>query len=268
MQFGIEGVGRIIVTTLVIFSFQPSLTKLIILNVMVQFLSVTVPVIRYRWLPKIKTTNAPLSQATELFLPLWFAAFAIQSLLSLTPFFARVIGNATPIYVAALGGLVQIIRIPVTFSSPVTLPHLNVIAARVADAQFRYIRQSMDRIILILGGIWATYGVTVIVAGITIDLSRLAFGSVISFPLLFAIFCTSICAPTTIFLHSVSLILRLKTSISIAWISAFLVYLTGIYLFGNTATGSIYSIATGFTLSGSVLLVAIRAKLSETSRLN
>ena len=95
-QFMVEGIGRVVVTTLVINSSWSSLKLLVALNVLIQLISLVVPVINHQWRPQIDAPRSPLRVTTQMFIPLWLAALAIQSLLSLAPFFHAPLEKPNP----------------------------------------------------------------------------------------------------------------------------------------------------------------------------
>ena len=75
-QFIVEGIGRIAVTILVVNSSLSSLKLLVALNVLVQMISLVVPVIHHKWRPQFDAPRSPFRKATQMFLPLWLAALA------------------------------------------------------------------------------------------------------------------------------------------------------------------------------------------------
>ena len=244
-QFIVEGIGRIVVTVLVMNSSWSSLKLLIAFNVLIQSISVIAPIISHHWLPNEKALPAPLRVATELFIPLWLAALAIQSLLSLAPFFSRTLGKATPIHIAALGGLVQIVRIPVTFSSPITLPHLHRLGAFITEKAFLMIRRLIRNVCFILILIWGIYAVLVGICSQLINLEAVKYGALISPRLMLAVGTTSLTCPIAVFLHSSFLLLRRSRVMILAWTIAFITYLSTMIFVGDTVTGAIVAIAVG-----------------------
>ena len=262
-QFMVEGIGRIVVTTLVINSSWSSLKLLVALNVLIQVISLIVPVINHKWRPQIDAPRSPLRIATQMFIPLWLAALAVQSLLSLAPFFSRTIGNAEPLQIAALGGLVQIVRIPVTFSSPITLPHLNRLGAFIADKVFTVIPQILRNVSIALVLIWGLYALCVGIGSQLIDLESVTYGSLITPRLMLAVGATSLTCPVAIFFHSSFLLLRRSNEMIIAWVLAFAMYIASMMFIGDSAVGAITAIAVG---AGSAIVVFILSLLLKFDR--
>ena len=262
-QFMIEGIGRVVVTTLVINSSRSSLKLLVALNVLIQLISLIVPVINHKWRPQLQAPRTPLRLATQMFIPLWLAALAIQSLLSLAPFFSRTIGNAEPLQIAALGGLVQIVRIPVTFSSPITLPHLNRLGAFIADKAFTVIPQILRNVSIALVLIWGLYALGVGIGSQLIDLETITYGSLITPRLMLAVGATSLTCPVAIFFHSSFLLLRRSNEMIIAWVLAFAMYIASMMFIGDSAVGAITAIAVG---AGSAIIVFVLSLLQKFDR--
>jgi hypothetical protein len=256
-QFIVEGVGRIVVTTLVVRSSWSSLTLLVALNVLIQLISLLIPIINHQWRPQAEAPRAPLKVATQMFIPLWLAALAVQSLLSLAPFFSRTIGKAAPLEIAALGGLVQIVRIPVTFSSPITLPHLNRLGAFITDKALSAIPRLMRNICLVLVLIWGSYALCVGIGSQLINLDSVTYGSLITPQLMLAVSATSLTCPVAIFLHSSFLLLRRPREMISAWVLAFVLYIATMTFMGDSATGAISAIAVGAVSAICVFLVSL-----------
>jgi len=263
-QFMVEGIGRVVVTTLVINSSWSSLKLLVALNVLIQLISLVVPVINHQWRPQIDAPRSPLRVTTQMFIPLWLAALAIQSLLSLAPFFSRTIGKAEPLQIAALGGLVQIIRIPVTFSSPITLPHINRMGAFIADKVFEAIPRILRNVSLALVLIWGVYALSIGIGSQLIDLESVTYGSLITPNLMLAVGATSLTCPIAIFFHSTFLLLRRSREMIIAWVLAFAAYLATMILIGSSATGAITAIAVGAGSAVIVFLLSLPQKIDGT----
>jgi hypothetical protein len=256
-QFIVEGVGRIVVTTLVVRSSWSSLTLLVALNVLIQLISLLIPIINHQWRPQAEAPRTPLKVATQMFIPLWLAALAVQSLLSLAPFFSRTIGKAAPLEIAALGGLVQIVRIPVTFSSPITLPHLNRLGAFITDKALSAIPRLMRNICLVLVSIWGSYALCVGIGSQLINLDSVTYGSLITPQLMLAVSATSLTCPVAIFLHSSFLLLRRPREMITAWVLAFILYIATMTFMGDSATGAISAIAVGAVSAICVFLVSL-----------
>ena len=263
-QFMVEGIGRVVVTTLVINSSWSSLKLLVALNVLIQLISLVVPVINHQWRPQIDAPRSPLRVTTQMFIPLWLAALAIQSLLSLAPFFSRSIGKAEPLQIAALGGLVQIIRIPVTFSSPITLPHINRMGAFIADKVFEAIPRILRNVSLALVLIWGVYALSIGIGSQLINLESVTYGSLITPNLMLAVGVTSLTCPIAIFFHSTFLLLRRSGEMIIAWVLAFAAYIATMILIGSSATGAITAIAVGAGSAVIVFLLSLLQKIDGT----
>jgi hypothetical protein len=263
-QFMVEGIGRVVVTTLVINSSWSSLKLLVALNVLIQLISLVVPVINHQWRPQIDAPRSPLRVTTQMFIPLWLAALAIQSLLSLAPFFSRSIGKAEPLQIAALGGLVQIIRIPVTFSSPITLPHINRMGAFIADKVFEAIPRILRNVSLELVLIWGVYALSIGIGSQLINLESVTYGSLITPNLRLAVGATSLTCPIAIFFHSTFLLLRRSREMIIAWVLAFAAYIATMILIGSSATGAITAIAVGAGSAVIVFLLSLLQKIDGT----
>ena len=264
-QFIVEGIGRIAVTILVVNSSLSSLKLLVALNVLIQMISLVIPVIHHKWRPQYEAPRSTFRKATQMFLPLWLAALAVQSLLSLAPFFSRTIGKAEPLQIAALGGLVQIIRIPVSFSSPITLPHLNQMGAFIADKVFAAIPRLMRNICCALVLIWGLYALSIGIGSQLINLDLVTYGSLITPNLMFAIGATSLTCPIAVFLHSSFLLLRRSREIIIAWVLAFVMYMASMKFIGDSATGAIISIAIGASSAISVFLFSLLRSVNRNA---
>ena len=262
-QFIVEGIGRIAVTMLVINSSLSSMKLLVTLNVAVQMISLVVPVLRHKWRPQFDAPRSPFRKATQMFLPLWLAALAVQSLLSLAPFFSRTIGKAEPLQIAALGGLVQIVRIPVTFSSPIVLPHLNRMGSFITDKLFALIPRLVRNICFALLAIWGLYALCIGIGSQLINLDSVAYRSLITPRLMLAVGATSLTCPIAIFLHSSFLLLRRSREMTFAWVLAFVSYIASMFFIGNSATGAITSIAVG---AGSAIIVFLLSLLWSVNR--
>jgi hypothetical protein len=263
-QFMVEGIGRVVVTTLVINSSKSSLKLLVALNVLIQLISLIVPVINHKWRPQLQAPRTSLRLATQMFIPLWLAALAVQSLLSLAPFFARTIGKAEPLQIAALGGFVQIIRIPVTFSSPITLPHINRMGAFIADKVFGAIPRILRSVSLALVLIWGVYALSIGIGSQLINLESVTYGSLITPNLMLAVGATSLTCPIAIFFHSTFLLLRRSREMIIAWVLAFAAYIATMILIGSSATGAITAIAVGAGSAVIVFLLSLLQKIDGT----
>ena len=259
-QFMVEGIGRVVVTTMVINSPWSSLKLLVALNVLIQIISLVVPVINHKWCPQIDAPRSPLRLVTQMFIPLWLAALAIQSLLSLAPFFSRTIGKAEPLQIAALGGLVQIVRIPVTFSSPITLPHLNRLGAFITDKVFIEIPRILRNVCIALVLIWGLYALCIGIGSQIINLNSVTYGSLITPRLMLAVGATSLTCPIAVFLHSSFLLLRRSREMIIAWVLAFVMYIATMMMIGNSATGAIAAIAVGASSAIIVFLFSLLCK--------
>ena len=262
-QFIVEGIGRIAVTILVVNSSLSSLKLLVALNVLVQMISLVVPVIHHKWRPQFDAPRSPFRKATQMFLPLWLAALAVQSLLSLAPFFSRTIGKAEPLQIAALGGLVQIVRIPVTFSSPIVLPHLNRMGGFITDKLFALIPRLVRNICFALLAIWGLYALCIGIGSQLINLDSVAYRSLITPRLMLAVGATSLTCPIAIFLHSSFLLLRRSREMTFAWVLAFVSYIASMFFIGNSATGAITSIAVG---AGAAIIVFLLSLLWSVNR--
>ena len=262
-QFIVEGIGRIAVTILVVNSSLSSLKLLVALNALVQMISLVVPVIHHKWRPQFDAPRSPFRKATQMFLPLWLAALAVQSLLSLAPFFSRTIGKAEPLQIAALGGLVQIVRIPVTFSSPIVLPHLNRMGGFITDKLFALIPRLVRNICFALLAIWGLYALCIGIGSQLINLDSVAYRSLITPRLMLAVGATSLTCPIAIFLHSSFLLLRRSQEMTFAWVLAFVSYIASMFFIGNSATGAITSIAVG---AGSAIIVFLLSLLWSVNR--
>jgi len=263
-QFMVEGIGRVLVTTLVINSSWSSLKLLVALNVLIQLISLVVPVINHQWRPQIDAPRSALRVTTQMFIPLWLAALAMQSLLSLAPFFSRTIGKAEPLQIAALGGLVQIIRIPVTFSSPITLPHINRMGAFIADKVFEAVPRILRNVSIALVLIWGMYALSIGIGSQLMNLESVTYGSLITPNLMLAVGATSITCPIAIFFHSTFLLLRRSREMIIAWVLAFAAYIATMILIGSSATGAITAIAVGAGSAVIVFLLSLLQKIDRT----
>lgn len=263
-QFMVEGIGRVVVTALVVNSSRSSLKLLVVLNVLIQLLSLIVPVINHKWRPQLQAPRTPLRLATQMFIPLWLAALAIQSILSLAPFFSRTIGNAEPLQIAALGGLVQIVRIPVTFSSPVTLPHLNRLGAFIADKVFTVIPRILRNVSIALVLIWGLYALCIGIGSQLINLESVTYGSLITPRLMLAVGATSLTCPVAIFFHSSFLLLRRSREMIIAWVLAFAMYIAAMMFIGDSAAGAITAIAVGASSAIIVFVLSLLLKFDRT----
>ncbi len=259
-QFMVEGIGRVVVTTMVINSPWSSLKLLVALNVLIQIISLVVPVINHKWCPQIDAPRSPVRLVTQMFIPLWLAALAIQSLLSLAPFFSRTIGKAEPLQIAALGGLVQIVRIPVTFSSPITLPHLNRLGAFITDKVFIEIPRILRSVCIALVLIWGLYALCIGIGSQIINLNSVTYGSLITPRLMLAVGATSLTCPIAVFLHSSFLLLRRSREMIIAWVLAFVMYIATMMIIGNSTTGAIAAIAVGASSAIIVFLFSLLCK--------
>ncbi len=259
-QFMVEGIGRVVVTTMVINSPWSSLKLLVALNVLIQIISLVVPVINHKWCPQIDAPRSPVRLVTQMFIPLWLAALAIQSLLSLAPFFSRTIGKAEPLQIAALGGLVQIVRIPVTFSSPITLPHLNRLGAFITDKVFIEIPRILRNVCIALVLIWGLYALCIGIGSQIINLNSVTYGSLITPRLMLAVGATSLTCPIAVFLHSSFLLLRRSREMIIAWVLAFVMYIATMMIIGNSTTGAIAAIAVGASSAIIVFLFSLLCK--------
>jgi hypothetical protein len=263
-QFMVEGIGRVVVTTLVINSSRSSLKLLVALNVLTQLISLIVPAINHKWRPQLNAPRSPVRLATQMFIPLWLAALAVQSLLSLAPFFSRTIGNAEPLQIAALGGLVQIVRIPVTFSSPITLPHLNRLGAFIADKVFTVIPRILRNVSIALALIWGLYALCIGVGSQLINLESVTYGSLITPRLMLAVGATSLTCPVAIFFHSSFLLLRRSREMIIAWVLAFAMYIAAMMIIGDSAAGAITAIAIGASSAIIVFFLSLLRSFDRT----
>ena len=189
---------------------------------------------------------------------------AIQSLLSLAPFFSRTIGNAEPLQIAALGGLVQIVRIPVTFSSPITLPHLNRLGALIANKAFTVIPQILRNVSIALVLIWGFYAVCIGIGSQLVNLESVTYGSLITPRLMLAVGATSLTCPVAIFFHSSFLLLRRSREMIIAWVLAFVMYIASMMFIGDSAAGAVTAIAVGASSAILVFVLSLLLKFDRT----
>ena len=184
----------------------------------------------------------------------------MQSLLSLSPFFSRTLGEAEPLQIAALGGLVQIVRIPVTFSSPITLPHLNRLGAFITDKVFMEIPRILKSVSIALVLIWGLYALCIGIGSQLVNLESVTYGSLITPRLMLAVGATSLTCPIAVFLHSSFLLLRRSREMIIAWVLAFVMYIATMIIIGNSATGAITAIAVGASSAIIVFLFSLLRK--------
>jgi hypothetical protein len=261
-QFIIEGIGRIVVTVLIVTMTDISLMLLISANVLVQALAVCVPVIRYRWVPAVVPSPIVPSEIFRMFAPLLIAAVAIQSFLTLAPFLMRTLGEATAIQVALLGGAIQFIRIPVTFSSPITLPVLNKIAVALGPKHRVETRKMIRQVIGLLVSIWFVFGVLVFAGGLTLPDEAVVYGPEITPVLLGSVVLACTICPVTVFCHSTALVMNASRTITVGWIIGLIVYAGALFLLGNTASGAVLAIAFGAGTAGIIFMRMLRSDLS------
>lgn len=241
-QFIIEGVGRLVGTGAALSLFPNSLNALLVANVISQLGSVVLPVMGYKWIPGRQVMKASVRETVQLFLPLAVSALASQALLSLTPVFVRVLSNSKPTAIAALGGASQLMRIPVTFSSPLTLPFLNKIGGEIRfgflDSVRDVIRAVNRRLILL----WSLYGILIFFFYVFVGPSALTYANEITLPFIVLVVAGSVSLPLMIFQHSVQVLRKDSRTLLLSWTGTLLIYLLVLVLSRGSAKGSLCAI--------------------------
>jgi hypothetical protein len=258
-QFVLEGVGRIGGTVFIVLVGGSRVDLLIPINVAVQGLAIFVSGAGRRWLPAYRNERGRSMPIVYQFFPLFFAALAIQSYLTLSPFLSRSIGLAPPIQVAALGGLIQFVRIPVTFSSPMTLPVTNQIAASFGSSSISAIQQSALKMCRLLGLVWGVFAIGLLTIGVLRPRGLVTYDTVIDTSLLAAAAITCLVCPITIFLHSTLLVLKHTRDMTIGWVSGLIIYAVLLWRFGESASGTFLSICSSALVTGSIFAWSIRS---------
>jgi hypothetical protein len=264
-QFVIEGTGRVCSTVIVMSLFGSNLITLLLSNVLVQLLAILGSGFRVRWCPRWISSPLEVNALIGLFISPFLAALALQSFFTLTPLLSRVIGGATSLQVALIGGAIQIVRIPVTFSSPMVLPRLNELASYFnhSDRQrgFSVVRIATVRLLVI----WGVFGILVSLGVLLIPNDTVEYQDLISPSLLLVIVLACMAGPVAVFLHSTMLILDKRRALTCSWILAMVAYLVVLKTIGDSGVGAVFSILIGTATVSMALAWSLRSDEPQTT---
>lgn len=224
IQFSLDGIFRLIFSFVLTINFDASLSVLIISSVIAQFLSIVLSGIGLRWFPPRSPKKVSIVLALRLLIPLTLASMAVQALLALGPFLMRTIGQNNPATITAFGVLLQISRLPVTISTPLTLPYLTKIAHSISDRETRYIKHHYftATTLLCMSGLLLT--VTISLMSVYLDLKWLTYAAEISLTNMFLASLVGVTASLSTFNYSVILLMKQSDKATASWVLAVFVF--------------------------------------------
>ena len=240
-QFLVEGIGRVLFSALVV-QFSDSLRLLVLMNVVSQLISVVVAGRPRSWWPRLATLRNPnWGIVLRSVAPYLLAGFTIQSTLSMTPFYARTLAGVSSIGIAALGGLVQILRIPTTLTVAIVMPRVRNGAQFLLDGVPSAYRRLVTRTVGLLSGLWFAYGVLVAVVLRSIS-SRLTYG--IEFHIDVLMLATLVCAlgPVSTYLHTSFMFHQRFREASQIWGVCLVIFVAGCTFGSSSVSGILGSV--------------------------
>ena len=254
-QFLVEGLGRVVLSGAVV-HYSSSLRLLIGANVLSQILAIIGPDYRTRWLPRLSAIVKPNYRSVlAAIAPYLLAGFTIQSTLSMTPFYGRTIAQVAPVGLAALGGLVQILRIPTTLTVSIAMPRVRQNADLLKSGHLQQAQAAVTKTVFALGVVWFVYGAAVF-AGYIVFRDRFTYGTQMTSAVLIPATFVCVVGPVATFLHSIYMFQRKFVSSTLIWAVALALYIAFL-CFGQNSVSSVLTAVCLSLVTASVLLALL-----------
>jgi hypothetical protein len=261
-QFLVEGLGRIVLSGLVI-QLSDSLRILILVNVLSQAISLLVAGRVRFWWPRLESLKgANLSIVIRSVGPYLLAGFTIQSTLSMTPFYARTTAGVSPIGVAALGGLVQVLRIPTTMTVAIVMPRIRQGSQLLLDGMSQPYRRLITQTVGLLFGLWIGYGLILVVA-LRVFSSRLTYGTELGLPVLLTASLVCALGPISTYTHTAFMFHQKFGEASRIWGACLVIFVVGCSLGPSNVLGILSSVVASLTVA-SLALYRLNLRLCES----
>jgi O-antigen/teichoic acid export membrane protein len=152
IQFGIDGLIRMILTALIVIYFESSVTVLILASVLSQLLSIGIPSLIYPWWKGFTKSNKRFHLFVLEVSPLVLTTLGSLAFTTFPPVFLKAI--AAPVeLVTALGVVMILLRIPSTILNPLLIPQIREITQYhlkgLFDSEFRLFSKTTLRIFFV-----------------------------------------------------------------------------------------------------------------------
>lgn len=253
-QLIVDGICRIILITLAIRFGHDSLMELIAIGVLSQVLSLLIPRLAFGGQLRIMRLHRETLSVTFIrMLPLWVAAGAGQFILSLPPSTAQLIGNVSALEVAALGGIMQLARIPASFSAPFTLPSSAKIAQDIRKTRGAKVTSIFLETIFRLARLWMVAAIVVFsISYLSLD-KQIAYSELLqpSVYLVAILMFVSIWYP--FYLETLLLIYADFKGVALSWTLSILIIAIILRVVGSSVTGSLISVLAGILLASTCM---------------
>jgi hypothetical protein len=261
-QFLVEGFGRVVLSGAVV-HYSSSLRLLIGANVLSQILALVAPDYRVRWLPRRAGKAKPnYPSVLAAIAPYLLAGFTIQSTLSMTPFYGRTIAHIAPAGLAALGGLVQILRIPTTLTVSIAMPRVRQNAELLKSGNLDRAQSTVMKTSVGLGITWFAYGIAVYI-GYLVFANRFTYGSQMTSAVLIPAAFVCVVGPVATYLHSIYMFQRRFASSTFIWAIALLVYVAILVFWQNSVSAVLVAVCCSLTMAIVLLSVLIRRGIAR-----
>ena len=261
-QFLVEGLGRVVLSGAVV-QYSSSLRLLIGANVLSQILAIIAPDYRTRWLPRLSAIAKPNYRSVfAAIAPYLLAGFTIQSTLSMTPFYGRTFAQVAPVGLAALGGLVQILRIPTTLTVSIALPRVRQNADLLRSGHLQQAQTAVTKTAFALGVVWFVYGAAVF-AGYIVFRDRFTYGTQMTSAVLIPATFVCVVGPVATYLHSIYMFQRRFASSTFVWAIALLVYVAILVFWQNSVSAVLVAVCCSLTMAIVLLSVLIRRGIAR-----
>ena len=256
-QFLVEGFGRVFLSGAVV-HYSSSLRLLIGANVLSQILAIVAPDYRVRWFPRRAGKAKPnYPSVLGAIAPYLLAGFTIQSTLSMTPFYGRTIAHIAPAGLAALGGLVQILRIPTTLTVSIAMPRVRQNAELLKSGHLDQAQSAVTKTSVGLGIIWFAYGIAVYI-GYLIFADQFTYGAQMTSAVLIPATFVCVVGPVATYLHSIYMFQRRFVSSTFIWAIALVVYVAILAFWQNSVSAVLVAVCCSLTMAIALLSVLIR----------
>jgi hypothetical protein len=180
----------------------------------------------------------------------------------MTPFYGRTFAQVAPVGLAALGGLVQILRIPTTLTVSIALPRVRQNADLLRSGHLQQAQTAVTKTAFALGVVWFVYGAAVF-AGYIVFRDRFTYGTQMTSAVLIPATFVCVVGPVATYLHSIYMFQRRFASSTFVWAIALLVYVAILVFWQNSVSAVLVAVCCSLTMAIVLLSVLIRRGIAR-----
>lgn len=233
-QLGFDGFIKLVITLGLVFLEANSFSSYMFAAVAAQLFSLTISRVLFGGEIGLVNDRSRIGKTFRLLIPLWFASLGSQLLLSFPPALASYIDPPDAVHIAALGGIMQILRIPASFSAVFTLPVTTEFARQFRLSNHYQCRKLVRQALLKLSSIWTLFALFVVCTLSLWAKDFLSYGSLFDLPIYLLVLIATMTIWIPFFLYGLALVSNGINELGYIWAISTLLILFGFRFIGTS----------------------------------